>query len=156
MLLLKECGIAFEAAGLVGTTSSLLYIISNLSWYECARTLAEQRTSRGKLGGCRSDARPVTTETLPALIPAAATWQALASLLGVLPKVEKLHTIIYLDTEPSDTPTDAQRKTAKDAGQELRIRFCFPVLGWKDTRCLVQQLMGSKSLPSSCNPCVES
>ncbi|GAQ82914.1 Long-Chain Acyl-CoA Synthetase [Klebsormidium nitens] len=50
---------------------------------------------------------------------ALASMQALASLLGVLPRVEKLHTIIYLDTEPGDTPTDAQRKTAKDAGVEL-------------------------------------
>lgn len=62
------------------------------------------------------------SEALPILIPAAATWQALASLVAVLPKVEQLHTIIYLDTEPGDAPTDAQRKTAKDAGQPKRSR----------------------------------
>lgn len=43
----------------------------------------------------------------------------------MLPKVEQLHTIIYIDTEPADHPTEAQRKTAKDAGQAMaQLAYC--------------------------------
>jgi hypothetical protein len=46
--------------------------------------------------------------------------QALASLLDVLPKVQHLKTIIYIDTDGSDKPTEGQLQAAKAAGANRR------------------------------------
>ena len=47
--------------------------------------------------------------------------QSLKSLVEVLPRVKHLKTIIYIDTDGSEPPTEAQAKAAKAAGDALSL-----------------------------------